>query len=329
MQPGLDAVVTFGEAMFRLTVPDHGRLAAVDELLVDIAGAELNVAVALASLGVPTSWISALPDSPIGRRVEAAATSAGVRIGSVVRVPDARLGVFYVESGLPPRPIAVWYDRRDSAFANQAAFDFGPLTGARFAVVSGITPGLGPTSAEATRRFIAAAQESRAEICLDVNYRERLWTAEAARAGLADLLAAAGVVVCSERDARRVFDCQGAPDEVLRDFAQRRCPQARVVVLTRGAEGALGLAGGEVHRQPAFEATVVDRFGAGDAFTAGLLWGLLQGPLQGPLDASLARALKSGAALAALKCSVRGDLARFTPAELEALVAGEGSQIRR
>ena len=321
MNPGPASVVTFGEAMFRMTVPDHGRLATVDALLVDVAGAELNVAVALASLGVPTSWISAVPDSPIGRRVEAAAASAGVNIGSVASVADARLGVFYVESGLPPRPIAVWYDRRGSAFAQQVAFDFGPLAGARFAVVSGITPGLGPTSAAATRQFVTAAQANAAEICLDVNYRERLWTVEAARAGMADLLAAAGVVVCSERDARRVFDCQGTPDEVLRGLARRCCPQARIVVLTLGSEGALGLADGELHRQPAFEATVVDRFGAGDAFTAGLLWGLLDGGLD--------QALKAGAALAALKCSVRGDLARFTRAELEALLAGEGSQIRR
>jgi 2-dehydro-3-deoxygluconokinase len=101
-------IVTFGEAMFRLTVPGHARLEDVDQLQVDVAGAELNVAVALASLGIASTWISAVPDSPVGRRVELAATASGVMIGSVVRVPETRLGVFYVENGVAPRPISVW-----------------------------------------------------------------------------------------------------------------------------------------------------------------------------------------------------------------------------
>src|SRR5664279_2652322 len=160
----MQSVVTFGEAMLRLTVPGHGRLQEVDSFRVDVAGAELNVAAALSSLGVPTSWISAVPDAPIGRRVESAASDAGVAIGAVTRVPGARLGVFYVEYGVAPRPIAVWYDRRDSAFAQVEAFDLAALAGANVALISGITPGLGERSAWASRAFVAAARAGGAEV---------------------------------------------------------------------------------------------------------------------------------------------------------------------
>jgi len=317
----MHSVVTFGEAMLRLTVPGHGRLQDVDTFRVDVAGAELNVAVALSSLGVPTSWISAVPDAPIGRRVELDASASGVDIGSVTRVPEGRLGTFYVEDGVAPRPISVWYDRRDSAFAQVEAFDLAQLAGATFAVLSGITPGLGERSARATDAFVAAARAGGAQVCIDVNYRERLWTTDGARAALAVLAGGADIVVCSARDARRVFGCAGPDEEILLQLRHTWCPAARVVALTLGDEGALGWAEGVSIRQPAFRTQVVDRFGAGDAFTAGLLWGLLNG--------DLAHALRAAAALAALKCSVPGDQARFSKRELEAVMNDAGSQITR
>jgi 2-dehydro-3-deoxygluconokinase len=314
-------VVTFGEAMLRLTVPGHGRLEDVEALQVNVAGAELNVAVALARLGVAASWISAVPDSPIGRRLESSAVISGVDIASVIRIPGSRLGVFYVEYGVAPRPISVWYDRADSAFALMDSFDFGPMVGARYAVVSGITPGLGSRSAAATRAFLDAAKANGVQVCLDVNYRERLWTADEARQSLGALVHDSDVVVCSARDARRVFRCDGADEDILLELSQRWCPDARVVVLTLGSEGALGQADGVSQRQTAFKAEVVDRFGAGDAFTAGLLWGLIHG--------DLSHALRAGAALAALKCTVPGDQARFSQRELEAVMNGASVGITR
>ena len=92
-------------------------------------------------------------------------------------------------------------------------------------------------------------------------------------------------------------------------------PEARAVVLTRGAEGSIALgAGGEAMHQRALEATVIDRLGVGDAFVAGLIFGLEMG--------ELADALRFASALAALKCTVRGDFARFRPAEVEAALRG-------
>ena len=315
------SVVTFGEALLRLTVPEHGRLQDADEVQIDVAGAELNVAIALAHLGVPTSWISAVPDSPIGRRVELEATGSGVNIESVARVPGGRLGVFYVEYGVDPRPISVWYDRQQSTFANMDSFNVAPIAGARFVVVSGITPALSKRSAIATRTIVDEAQARGAQVCIDVNYRERLWTAADARRSLSDLLRRSSIVVCSTRDARRVFRCTGTDDEVLVQLHGGWCPQADVVALTIGEAGALAFADGVLQRQPGYQTQMVDRFGAGDAFTAGLLWGLLQG--------DLALGLRAGTALAALKCSIRGDHARFTSKELEDTIDRTSSRITR
>jgi 2-dehydro-3-deoxygluconokinase len=310
-------VVTLGEAMLRLTAAAPARLEQAMALDVHVAGSEANVAAGLARLGVATRWIGALPDNPLGARVAAELTAAGVDLSGVAWAPEGRLGVFFAEEGVPPRPTTVWYDRRASAFAALEGFDPALLDGARFAVVSGITPALGDRSRALTEAFAAAASERGAGVCVDVNYRERLWTPEAAREGLRGLLGAAEVVVCGARDARLVLGCEGDESAVLARLRERWAPSARVVVLTRGEDGALASdADGRTAEQSGVRTEVVDRFGAGDAFLAGLLWGLLERDLE--------LGLKAGVTLAALKCSIRGDLARFGRDELERAMRSSG-----
>ena len=78
------------------------------------------------------------------------------------------------------------------------------------------------------------------------------------------------------------------------------------IIMTLGAEGALGCApGGQVVRQPAFPAQEVGRLGGGDAFAAGFLFHYLTTP-ESPHR--LSQALAWGAALAALKYSILGDM---------------------
>src|SRR3954454_10150635 len=308
--------------MLRLTVPAPGRLEQAAALEVHAAGSEANVAAGLAGLGVSTRWIGALPDNPLGARVAAELTAAGVDLSGVTWVPDGRLGLFFAEEGVPPRPTTVWYDRRDSAFAALDGFDPAHLDGARFAVVSGITPALGDRSRALTDAFIAEASRLGAGVCVDVNFRERLWTADAAREGLRPVLAAAEVVVCAARDARHVLECEGDEHAVLAQLRERWAPAAAAVVLTNGAEGALASDGeGRTFDRAGVTAEVVDRFGAGDAFVAGLLWGLIERDLE--------LALRAGVTLAALKCSIRGDLAPFGRDELErAMRSDEREMIR-
>ena len=65
------------------------------------------------------------------------------------------------------------------------------------------------------------------------------------------------------------------------------------------------------------EITVVDRVGAGDSFTGGLIHALLRG------DAN-ARAVEFAAATAAWKHTIPGDWNRGSVAEIESLAAGAG-----
>jgi 2-dehydro-3-deoxygluconokinase len=310
-------VVTFGEAMLRLSPPSRERLESTTMLDMHVGGAESNVAVALARLGTPTAWVSCLPDTPLGRRVAAAIAGAGVDISHVRFVPDGRVGLYFVEFGSPPRPTSVWYDRADSAFSLAVDWEASALEGARFAVVSGITPALSQRARSSVIEFVSQARSRGVSVVVDVNYRSRLWTPVQALPVVSELISRADIVVCSAADARTVFGGEGPDKDVAVSFAEQYASAARLVCMTCSDRGSLAVErGGSVIRQTAIPTDVVDRFGAGDAFLAGVIYTLLS-------DGSARDALAFASALAALKCTVHGDHSTFTRADVDAVLAGE------
>lgn len=316
-------VVTLGEAMLRLSARDRARLQEADALDVHVAGAEANVAVALASLGVSVTWVSALPDVPHAHRIARGLRAAGVDLRFVEWTEDGRVGLFFVEFGAQPRPTSIWYDRTDSAFSRMTTFAAQALDQAQIAVTSGITLALSPSSRELALDFIDRARAQGARICIDVNYRERLCSPDEARAQLQPVLGGADIVTCSRRDAARVFEVEAAAiGDVAVELRDRYAPGADVLAVTDGANGSAAVRGSEVREQPAFATDLVDRVGAGDAHLAGLLWGLLN-------DESLVDALSYAAALGALKCTVRGDHAVFTADEVRAVARAESVALIR
>src|SRR5204862_892182 len=111
-------VITFGEAMIRLSPPGFRRLEQARSLDVQVGGAELNTAVALARLGRRTAWVSRLTDNPLGRLIANRAREAGVATEHVVWTDADRVGVYFLEFGAAPRASSVLYDRKGAAIAN-------------------------------------------------------------------------------------------------------------------------------------------------------------------------------------------------------------------
>src|SRR5271166_4534374 len=150
-------VITFGEAMVRLSPPNFRRLEQARSLDVQAGGAELNTAVGLARLGRSSAWVSRLTDNALGRLLANHAREAGVATDHVVWTDQDRVGVYYVEFGAAPRASSVLYDRKDSAIA---AIRPGMVpwervfSGARWFHVTGITPALSASAAEVTREAL-------------------------------------------------------------------------------------------------------------------------------------------------------------------------------
>jgi len=314
-------LVTFGESMLRLAPPRGERLERARTLDVEVGGAESNVAVAAARLGVDAVWLSKLPDSPLGRRVVSDLRAHGVRTG-IAWSDDGRLGTYYLDAGGEPRGIDVVYDRADSAVTTATPADL-PVGAVRDATVfctTGITPALSATLAETTRALLDAAQEAGTRTVFDLNYRSKLWDPPAARERYESLFDAVDVLVGAERDVEAVLGREG--DAVHQAHGLATDHGFDTVIVTRGDRGALALHGGEVYEQGVFEAETFDEIGTGDAFVGGYLARRLEGD-------DVPTALEYGAATAALKRTVAGDVAVVTPAEVEAVVRDRDGGISR
>jgi len=314
-------VIGLGDAMVSFSPPGFLRLEQATQVEVWPTGAEANAAVALARLGKHVGWISKLPDHPLSRLIVAAVSRHGVDVSRVVWTPEGRVGTLFYERAVPPRPPRVWYDRKDSAFTTLTAseLDWAYLTAAQVVLVAGTAPALSPVLRETTREIATRVRAAGRLFALDVNYRAKLWSPQEAAAYLATLLPLVSILFCGQRDAARLFGASGDPEAVARRLQDRF--GIATVVLTLGSEGALAVAE-RVHRVPRVrQATVVDPVGAGDAFAGGFLCGYLEGGVQ--------RGLEIGSAVGALHCTILGDLAYITRAEVEDLLASDDDDIQR
>src|SRR5437773_10213984 len=152
-------VITFGEAMVRLSPPNFRRLEQTTSLDLLVGGAELNTAVGLARLGRKSAWVSRLTNNPLGRLIANRARDAGVATDHVVWTDEDRVGVYFLEFGAAPRASSVLYDRKDAAIAHvrPGMVDWATLfAGVKWFHVTGITPALSQGAAETTREALQA-----------------------------------------------------------------------------------------------------------------------------------------------------------------------------
>lgn len=299
------SVVTIGETMALLTAPSGRQLRSGACLPVGIGGAESNVAIGLARLGVPVTWISRVGHDALGELVVREIRGEGVTVSA--RLDGAASTGMMVKELRDGRPWRVRYYRAGSAAAglSPADVDEADIAGADVLHLTGITPALGPGPLDAVRHAIEIAHGAETLVSFDVNYRTTLWQPEQAAAALSEITATVDLVFAGPEEAALLLGWQtpsGAAtvedgDKLARGLVDVG-PATAVIKL--GALGALGLTADTAHHAPASAITVVDAVGAGDAFVAGYLSELLAG-------SSIADCLAMGNVLGAAVCQRAGD----------------------
>ncbi len=314
-------LTTFGEGGLRLSVPAGRRIETATAFDVDVSGTEANVAGALSRLGWKCGWVSALPDTPPGRRVLNACRGNGIDVSAVVMRAEGRVGCYYVEYAHPPRPVRIYYDRKDSCLARLRPdeVDWEYLLDTRHLHMSGLTVPLSANAEAIVARALEDARRRGVSTSFDVNHRELLWPAAEAAERLLPLVAEVDVLFCGRRDGEALFGCRGEPEEVARRLAART--GARNVVVSLSGDGVVGWDGSDMRREDARPVRIVDRIGAGDAMVAGVLHGWMKG--------SLADGLRYGTVMAALALSQVGETVVTHGAELESLLDGAADDIVR
>lgn len=324
-------VVTFGEVMVRLAPPNFQRLEQARALDLEIGGAELNTAAGLARLGHSVEWVSRVPNNPLGKLITNRVREVGVSDRYVQLADEGRCGLYFLEFGASPRASSILYDRKDSSIslAQRGMFPWEDIfKGAKWFHVSGITPALAPGAAEVADEAMHAARDAGVKVCMDLNYRSKLWEREHAAEVLGILLPQVDALIASEADAEHLFGITGNDFAEVAEGLASRFGVKTVVGTRREAPlvwrnrfAAVGYSEGQTYESAWYEVEIVDRLGAGDALAAGLIHGLLDGDLRKGLD--------YGAAMGALKHTLPGDLPWLTKDEVEAAMQGQGLRIKR
>jgi 2-dehydro-3-deoxygluconokinase len=312
----------------------------------------------LSRLGIPSSFITRVPDNPYGRALRNIAREQGIDTSYIAWAPKTEpIGRFIYEIGRTPRKNTGVYQRMFSAASRLDAgmVDWrAALQDARLFHSSGITFGLATHSQYQRNYCYDAFQEAIAckpEGCLvgmDFNYRSTLWSPDQAREVLTavvtdhvDILittiedmAKLYGIACGQYSAKQVVDGDlgHIEDGDIQEFARqlRELFNVQIVAITirypdsfeqHRWESAAMDAQGNFFRSPAVKPiTLWDRLGGGDTWNAGFYYGLLTGD---PGGEALAKGVLVGDAATRLKQTLMYDLPIVDKAEVEALMKAE------
>ncbi len=295
-RPARGPVVCLGETMAALAPAPPDSLDGADSLRLSVAGAESNVAMYLADLGVSVSWLSAVGDDALGRRVRTAVARAGVDVSGVRTDPARPTGLLLKDPGAAGT--RVHYYRAGSAASALApdVLDDERLGGAALLHLTGVTPALSPTCRALVEHALHTPPARRTHaVSFDVNHRPALWPPGTAPRVLRDLADRADIVFVGLDEAQDLWGA-GLTGADVRGLLSG----PRVLVVKDGGRSATAFTEREVCDVPALATEVVEPVGAGDAFAAGFLAGLLRGT-------DLTRALRLGHITAASALKVVGD----------------------
>lgn len=338
-------VVTFGEIMLRLATPGYLRFTQTDEYTATFGGGEANVAVSLANYGVPTDFVTRLPENDIAKACVMDLRKYGVGTSNIL-FGGERLGIYFLETGAVARASKVVYDRAHSAISDikpgmvnwEKVFE-----GAQWFHWTGITPALSQGAADACLEAIQVANKMGITVSCDLNYRKNLWKyGKKASEIMPALVEGCDVILGNEEDAEKVFGIKpegfdvtategkvnAAEFESVCTQLMKRFPRAKKVIITlRGSInanhntwGGVLYDGSKLYQSRRYDIThIVDRVGGGDSFMGGLIYGLIT------YTQDDQKALEFAVAASCLKHTIYGDFNQVSVEEVEKLMSGDAS----
>ena len=173
----MNKVLCFGELLLRFSPSPNGEWLSSNQMPVFVGGAELNVATALSTWGVPVKYCTAVPDHAVVRDILSYLEKKNIDTSSVLFSGD-RLGLYYLSTGSDMKSAATIFDRKDSSFAT---LDTGIinwdaiLQDVSWFHFSAIAPGLSKSAAALCKEALEAASSRNIPISVDLNYRPLLW----------------------------------------------------------------------------------------------------------------------------------------------------------
>ena len=292
-------LVTLGETMVVFDSTTAGPLRYASNYTCHTGGAETTVAVGVVRQGHTAGWISSLGDDEFGMLVRRTFMGEGVDLSRVVTDPSRPTGIFFRQA-LGNGEYRNFYYRRNSAASamRPEQLDEDYIASSKYLHVSGITLAVSPEAAATAIRAMELAKKHGVKVCFDPNLRLKMWTIEQARSAMERIWPLVDVALPGAEEGELLFG-SGEPDDIARELSGRG---VGCTIVKIGADGAIGYENGEKVVSPGFKVKhVVDAFGAGDSFAAGIIAARLKGY-------SLAEQLRYANAIGAMAVSAPGNI---------------------
>ncbi len=323
--------ITIGEIMLRLTPPNYEKIRMATSFEASYGGSEANIALALANLGIDSTFFTVVPNNSLGKSAVRMLRSNDVHCTPVIlsspeQTPTHRLGAYYLETGFGIRSSKVTYDRKNSAITE---FDFSSvdldalLKDFTWLHLSGITPALAPNCRKLIMDCLKIAKAHGLTVSFDGNFRSTLWTWEEARDFCTECLPYIDVLIGIEpyhlwkdendhskgdlKDDIPFRPSYEQQDEVFQAFVDRypnlQCIARHVRYAHSGSENSLKAFmwyQGHTFESKMFTFNILDRVGGGDAFASGLIYAMIHG--YKPMDM-----INFAVASSVIKHTIRGD----------------------
>lgn len=322
---------TIGEIMLRLTPPNYDKIRMATSFEASYGGSEANIALALANLGIDSTFFTVVPNNSLGKSAIRLLRSNDVHCSPVIlstpeETPTHRLGSYYLETGYGIRASKVIYDRKHSAITE---YDFSKvdldqlLEGYDWLHLSGITPALGENCANLILDSLKVAKEKGMTVSFDGNFRSALWSWEEARDFCTKCLPYIDVLLGIEpyhlwkddedhskgdwKDDIPFQPSYEEQDEIFKKFIEKypniKCIARHVRYAHSGSENSLKAYmwyDNHTFESKMFTFTILDRVGGGDAFASGLIYAMMNN--YSPMDM-----INFAVASSALKHTIHGD----------------------
>lgn len=334
-------IAAFGEVMMRLQVPGYELLSQASNLNYSFSGSGVNVLSALTRYGHQGSLVTRLPEGSLGDAAIASLRKLGLHSSHIER-GGQYIGMYFLEDGFGARPGRVTYTDRAGSSFNTAPLDtysFARLAGKADAVhFCGITLAMNDDVRTAMKSYAKAVKHRGGLVVFDCNYRPSLWGGggyELAKPHYEEMLQLADIVLMNEQDALFILGMDtisGGREEQLQELIPQVASlyglctvagtQRTVHEDNRHSLRGYIFKAGSFSFSESHTFTVLDRVGAGDAFTSGIIHGELEG-----FDPQ--HTVSFAAAAGVLAHTVAGDTPMSSEHDIFRMMMNPGGDIQR